>query len=143
MGPIETIQFEGVKVALKQDKTGYVLALSMHPDDIPEPLLRDWVGARYQVVMVRLDSNEQPMDRQEQFQGDRYIKIAAMLCNEEMFAKYLVEKGLIFDADLLLAKDWLRSELGVYSRSELKHNREAQIKLDVILGEYKVWQQKI
>ena len=50
---METIQFEGIKVALKQDKTGYVLTLSMHPDDIPESLLRDFVGARYQVVMVR------------------------------------------------------------------------------------------
>ena len=33
---MKTIQFEGVKVALKQDKTGYVLTLSMHPDDIPD-----------------------------------------------------------------------------------------------------------
>ena len=32
---MKTLQFEGVKVALKQDKTGYVLTLSMHPDDIP------------------------------------------------------------------------------------------------------------
>jgi transposase len=47
---MKTLQFEGVKVALKQDKTGYVLNLSMHPDDVPEELLRDFVGARYQVV---------------------------------------------------------------------------------------------
>ena len=36
--------------ALKQDKTGFVLTLNMHPDEIPEELLRDFVGARYQVV---------------------------------------------------------------------------------------------
>ena len=57
------IQFEGVKVALKQDKTGYVLALSIHPDDVPTDLLRDFVGARYGVAMVRIDGNEQPMNR--------------------------------------------------------------------------------
>ena len=48
---METMQFEALKVALKQDKTGYVLTLCMHPDDIPTDLLRDFVGARYQVVI--------------------------------------------------------------------------------------------
>jgi len=48
---LKTLQFEAIKVALKQDKTGYVLTLCMHPDEIPEDLLRDFVGSRYQVVM--------------------------------------------------------------------------------------------
>ena len=57
---MKTLQFESVKVALKQDKTGYVLTLCLHPDEIPEELLRDYVGARYQVVMVRLSTDETP-----------------------------------------------------------------------------------
>jgi len=69
---MKTLQFEGVKVALKQDKTGYVLTLCMHPDEIPEELLRDFVGARYQVVMVRLSGDETPMDRKE-FDGTKAI----------------------------------------------------------------------
>ena len=64
---METIQFEAIKVALKQDKSGYVLTLNVHPDEAPDALLRDFVGARYQVVMVRLNGNEEPMDRQEEF----------------------------------------------------------------------------
>ena len=86
---MKTIQFEGVKVALKQDKTGYVLTLSMHPDDIPEDLLRDFVGARYQVVMVRIDSNEKPMNPQEEFAGDRALRIAGMLCRDTRFWEFL------------------------------------------------------
>lgn len=38
---MKTSHFEGVKVALKQDRTGYVLTLSIHPDDLPEEILRD------------------------------------------------------------------------------------------------------
>ena len=57
---METLQFEAVKVALKQDKTGYMLTLNIHPDEIPEGLMRDFVGARYQVVMVRLNGEEKP-----------------------------------------------------------------------------------
>jgi hypothetical protein len=60
---MKTSQFEAVKVAIKQDKTGYVLTLSIHPDEIPEEVMRDFVGARYQVVMVRLNGEEKPMNR--------------------------------------------------------------------------------
>ena len=102
---MKTLQFEGVKVALKQDKTGYVLTLSMHPDDIPEELLRDFVGSRYQVVMVRINQNEEPMDRQEEFEGDRAIRIAAMLCKDPRFWKYLYSEERIFDEDMEGAND--------------------------------------
>jgi hypothetical protein len=49
--------FEAVKVALKQDKTGYILTLNIHPDDLDEAVLRDFVGARYGVAMVRIDGS--------------------------------------------------------------------------------------
>ena len=41
-----TVNFEAVKIAMRQDKNGYVLTLSVHPDDVPESLLRNWVGSR-------------------------------------------------------------------------------------------------
>ena len=116
---MKTLQFEGVKVALKQDKTGYVLTLSMHPDDIPEELLRDFVGSRYQVVMVRINQNEEPMDRQEEFEGDRAI-----------------------DEDMEDATEWIRNYLNVPSRSDLKTNRSAQILLDRLHKEFQEWTQK-
>jgi len=48
------LQFEARKVALKQDRTGYVLTISIHPDEIPEELLRDFVGSRYGCALVRI-----------------------------------------------------------------------------------------
>ena len=140
---METIQFEGVKVALKQDKTGFVLTLSMHPDDVPEDLLRDFIGARYQVVMVRLDSNEQPMDRKEEYAADRSIRIAGMLSRDPKFWKYLYDDNQIFLMDEESATDWLRSYLNIISRSELKTNAEAQELLDQLHRKYTAWQQKI
>ena len=97
---MKTLQFEAVKVALKQDKTGYVLTLSMHPDEIPEELLRDFVGARYQCVLVRLNGDEQPMDKAEEFAGDRAIRIAGLICRYHKFWKYLYAKEQIFDEDM-------------------------------------------
>jgi hypothetical protein len=139
---MKTLQFEGVKVALKQDKTGYVLTLSMHPDDIPEELLRDFVGARYQVVMVRLDGNEEPMDRQQEYEGDRSIRIAGLLCRDPKFWEYLYEDNQILESKEKEATDWLRDYLNIPSRSELKTNPQARILLDKIHKEYNAWTQK-
>lgn len=138
---METIQFEGIKVALKQDKTGYVLTLSMHPDDIPETLLRDFVGARYQVVMVRLDNVESPIDRQEEFASDRAIRISGMLCRDPKFWEYLFSKREISTKDYESATQWLRFFLELESRSQLKTNVEAQNRLDILYRDYTVWKQ--
>ena len=51
---MNALQFEAVKIALKQDKTGFVLTLNIHPDEIPDELMRDFVGARYGVAMARI-----------------------------------------------------------------------------------------
>jgi hypothetical protein len=139
---MKTIQFEGVKVALKQDKTGYVLTLSMHPDDIPEDLLRDFVGARYQVVMVRLDANEKPMDPQEEFAGDRALRITGMLCRDPKFWEFLYSRSDISTKDYESATQWLRLYLDLESRSQIKTNFVAQTQLDKLYREYILWQGK-
>lgn len=139
---METLQFEAVKVALKQDKTGYVLTLCMHPDDIPEDLLRDFVGARYQVVMVRLDETDAPLNRQEAFYGDRAVKIAGSLCRDKNFHSFLFDNLQITQADEPDSTEWLREHLGISSRSELKTNQKAQRALDKLHTEFAEWKQK-
>lgn len=139
---VKTMQFEAVKVALKQDKTGYVLTMSMHPDEIPEELLRDFVGARYQVVMVRLNEHDEPMQRQHEFLGDKAVQLAALLSKDPSFWEYLYEDGQIIDPTESDATDWMRDYLGVRSRSELKTNDRARMQLDEINRSYLTWKQK-
>ena len=139
---MKTLNFEAVKVALKQDKTGYVLTLNMHPDDIPEELLRDFVGARYQVVMVRINEHEQPLDRQAEYEGDRAIRIAGLMSRDPAFAEFLVDTGDMFQADINEAISWLKGELGLESRAELKTNAEARLRLDTIYKEFVAWKQE-
>jgi hypothetical protein len=113
----------------------------MHPDDIPETLLRDFVGARYQVVMVRLDNVEAPIDRQEEFASDRAIRISGMLCRDPKFWEYLFSKREISTKDYESATQWLRFFLELESRSQLKTNVEAQNRLDILYRDYTVWKQ--
>jgi hypothetical protein len=133
---MQTSQFEGVKVAIKQDRTGYVLTLSVHPDEIPNEILRDFVGARYQVVMVRLGEDERPVNR------DNFIdvvKISAIVSKDPQFYKWLDETGESFAADEAYAVDWLYAKCGIKSRAELRVNGEAAKIFLSINEEFKQW----
>lgn len=135
---MKTLQFEAVKMALKQDKNGYALTLSVHPDMVPEDLLRDFVGSRYQVVMVRVNEDERPMNREQELSRD-YVRMAAILCRDSRFQTFLVESSQIFDADEQLAADWLKNELGVASRREIQDKPAAQSRLMSIKQEFETW----
>ena len=135
---METLQFEGVKVALKQDKTGYVLTLSIHPDDAPEPLLRDFVGARYQVVMVRLDREEKPMVRDLEHSGD-LVRLAGMLCRDPQFQTFLSDAGQIFEKTESQVIEWMKAELDIISRTEIREKPDAARRLKSIYQEFLSW----
>lgn len=136
---MKTLQFEAVKIALKQNNTGYVLTLNLHPDEIPDDLLRDFVGSRYQVVMVRLNGEEQPLDRQEEFEGSSAVRLAGVLCRDPKFWAFLYSTGNVFEENENAATEWLRGEIGVQTRSELKTNNVARIRLDAINKDFMEW----
>lgn len=134
---MDTIQFEAVKVAIKQDRTGYVLTLCIHPDEIPEALLRDFVGARYQTVMVRIDENEQPYKRPQR--EHTVSNRAAILCKDPLFQKFLVESGLAWDMSEKAAEAFVKQTCAINSRSELDSNTEAKTTFEEIVKEYEEW----
>lgn len=136
---MKTIQFEAIKVALKQDKEGYVLTLRIHPDDLQDDLIRDFIGSRYQVVMVRLNQDEQPMDREAELGGAKAIRVAGMLCRDPKFWEYLHQDLQIIEPKEEEATEWLRNYLNVQSRSEIKSNVQAQELLDKVHKEFKQW----
>jgi hypothetical protein len=82
------------------------------------------------------------MDRQEEFEGDRCIRIAGLLCRDPKFWKFLFDKAQIFEEDEESCLEWMRSYLNVTSRSELKTNQGARVLLDKINREYNEWKQK-
>lgn len=135
---MKTLQFEAVKVALKQDKTGVILTLNIHPDDVPIEVIKDYVGARYQTVMVRLTDDNRPMNRDAEFSRDP-VRAAGILCKNEKFAKYLLENGQIFEETTNAVVDWLKSELSITSRAELKENHQAAKRFWAIKEEFELW----
>jgi hypothetical protein len=126
---------------MKQDKEGHVLTLRMHPSEVPEDLFRDYVGARYQCVMVRLNSEDKPLNREQEYASD-YVSKAGALCRNPDFLRYLVEDLQIMAPREDEATEWLRLYLDVQSRAELKTDAAARNRLDTIYREFMAWNQK-
>lgn len=118
------LQFEARKVALKQDRNGYILTLLLHPDEIPEELLRDFVGARYACALVRIQDDESPTPYENRVQK------AAILCKTIEFMDFI---GALSE-DMAARK--LCQACGITSRSELNGNVEAQKKFDDLVKDY-------
>ena len=139
---METLNFEAVKIAMKQDKTGHILTLNIHPDELPVPLFRDFVGARYQVVMVRLGEDNKPMNREQQFAPD-YVRMAGMLCRDKSFHLFLVDGGHTFEDTEAAATEWIKEWLGVKSRADIPASNSATQKLLSLYEEFQAWKRNV
>ena len=138
----EPIQFEGIKTGLKQSKDGYVLTMAVHPDDLPDNLMRDFVGSRYVVVMVRLGDDEQPMNRENEFPGDHAVKLAGILCRDPEFWGWLHKKEWLMEANEKACAAWLISYLDIESRKELKTNEEARHLFNQLRSSFEAWRKQ-
>lgn len=126
------LQFEARKVAMKQDRTGFVLTLSIHPDELPEELMRDFVGARYGCALVRIQDDESPTPYVNRVQK------AGMLCRNPAFQEFIAER-IHRSVDEDNAAEWLCKQCGITSRSELNGNKKAQEMFDAIAIDFDNW----
>ena len=118
------LQFEARKVALKQDRTGFILTLSLHPDEVPEEILRDFVGARYACAVVRIQDDESPTPY------DNRVQKAGMLCRDPDFQEFLMCDN---ETDCI---HMLCKRCGIDSRTELHGNVPAKVKFDALVNAY-------
>lgn len=130
------LQFEARKVALKQDRTGFVLTLSIHPDDIPVELLRDFVGARYALAMVRIEDDESPR------QYTNRVSAAGMMCRDPAFHQYLMDANNMESCNESDAASMVCTYCQIESRSELNGNELAQSLFDKLQNNFQEWKNK-
>jgi hypothetical protein len=129
------LSFEARKVALKQDRTGFILTLAMHPDEVPEEILRDFVGARYAVAIQRIADDESAVPYNNR------VKTAGMICRDLDFQQFLVASNWTNEEGEDAAAEAVCAFCKIESRSELNGNRDAQAKFDELLKIYGEWKQ--
>lgn len=130
------LSFEAVKVSLRQDRNGFNLVLSVHPSDIPDELVRSWVGARYQVALVQIGDDERPIpiDKPKQIshtEGEASLALAGELCRTPGFQEWL---GMPDEDE---TAQQLRLMLGIKSRKELLTDESAQTALKRLFKAYR------
>jgi hypothetical protein len=129
------LQFECRKIALKQDRTGYVLTLALHPDEIPEELLRDFVGSRYGCALVRIKDDESPTEYSNR------VKQAGMLCRHPDFQRFMLDSYAA--NELPLTEDETAALLcrlcDIESRTQLNGDVNAKQLFDDLMLEYNEW----
>ena len=135
---MNTLQFEGRKIAMRQDKSGFILTLGIHPDELPEELIRDFVGSRYGVALVKIQDDEtvQPVNNR--------VKKSAILCRFRGFQEWLDEIGHRGNPELGASAEE-RAIAHIYevceisSRTELNGNQNAKDKFDEMERAYELW----
>jgi len=135
---VNALGFECVKVALKQDRTGFVLTLSIHPDEIPEELVRDFVGARYMCALARLNDDETAKNY------NNVVKEAVLLCKDTRFHDWLWHESVITRDDHPetyenLATQFIYGICEITSRTELNGNAAARDRFREMVKEYVEW----
>lgn len=118
------LQFEARKIAMKQDRTGFVLTISIHPDELPVELMRDFVGTRYACAVVRIQDDESPTEYNNRVQR------AGMLCRNGEFQEFMGVRSEQAAAEALCKR------CNIESRTELHGNKQAQALFDQLLKEY-------
>lgn len=136
------VHFEAVKISMTQDKSGYILKLAVHPNDVPETLLRDWVGARYIVALVKLADDGSIVVNTDAAKGEKAVKMAGLLCQTGEFQQYLYSLGISDGVSQESCIEGLRRHLGIASRAALKHDKTAREKFLKIAQEFDAEQRR-
>lgn len=126
------IAAEVVKVAMRQTKDGLTVTFAIHPNDNTNDLLIHPIGSRYQIALVMLDDEGQPVVPPGRNKAKQAVVAAGMLCREHNFINWLVQNRAIQTASEDSAVEWLHRYCGIASRSELATNLEARRLFDTI-----------
>ena len=127
------LQFEAKKVALKQNREGFILTLALHPDEIPDELMRDFVGARYACALVRINDDESPV------QYNNKVRDAGILCRQPLFQQFLRDDYELAVSNEDEAAEHLCRLCNIHSRTELNGNASAIKSFDLIVSMFKKW----
>ena len=137
------MQFESKKDGLKQLQSGeWTLSMKVHADDVPAGLLTAPMGTRYQVVIVELGDDEQPVEQKPAEDNHRLSRQAAMLCGDTLFTQFISEmmkRKYIINQIPNDVAECVRRHCQVQSRSEFDTDPEAAKRWRDLHADFEGW----
>ena len=111
-----TYQLECKKDGLRQTQDGlWKFTVTVHPDDMPDEILKAPMGTHYIVVFAEYDGGEPQEEERRKFEEMPRSQQAGMLCQDKPFQQWLG----CFDSGQAAME--VRIRCGVESRSDLDH----------------------
>ena len=160
-------KFECKKDGLRQNQDGTIkFTVNIHADDAPLQLYKDAMGQRYMAVIVAIDDNEEPLNRNEvtkpaipHLPESNPSRLSEGRDTDKPFSTHVVMtcKNPLFHDFLAVEfkKDWdfmgseiedeektvaiIRHQCGIKSRSEFNDNHEAQEKFSQLKRQFDTW----
>lgn len=129
-------KFEGVKIAMTQDKNGHILKVAIHPNDTPEDIMRDPVGTRYMVVMVRIGDEGEAVASPTVRDGIMAVNLAGALARDSRFQNWCVQQEMSDVISEPAAADAIRTHCGITTRSSLKTDIPARRRFLALRDEF-------
>ena len=100
----------------------------------PEEILRDFVGARYMVAMVRVNDDETVITYKNK------VKQAGMLCKNRVFWDFLQANQYVGqEVNEDISTKALYEICDISSRTQLNGNKNAQMCFDNLLKDFNAW----
>lgn len=129
--------FEGSLMILRKDKAGWVLGLSVHPDDAPNGILKSPLGTRYHCVMFQIDDDETLIIPEDVRKGKAAVATAGEMCRQDNFQRWLSDRRNLNNHSEKIAAVLLAAELEIDSRSSLRENEQARDRFRELILEYR------
>ena len=142
---------EALKISLRQEADGIIVAFRIHPNDMPGDLLSAPINSRFSLAFRQISDDEKPVPAhpimqvvEKKKKQNANVMRAGMACAERKFQHFLQ----YMHADLWKetsgrntekAEAILRFLTNVDSRREYATNPEALKMFDTIMGQYEMW----
>jgi hypothetical protein len=150
LGPVTpgemTLNFEAVISRIVAGVDGTRLTLVVHPQDASlAEIYALGLKTRLYISALPIDDNEQPVPTQSLLAGIRAVRRTGIVCREPEFWAFAKDRGYISDeirSDKDACRLFVRAWCRVRSRSDLKFDRQAQVRLDELILEYGKYRQR-
>ena len=142
---------EAIKISLKQEADGIIVAFRIHPDDLPTDLLRARINSRFALAFQQIGDDEKPIPAspvmkavEKKKKQNANVMRAAIACGEAKFQHFLKQTypdkwKEYLGSPSARASCVLRAFVGIDSRRDLATNPEALKLFDVLMGKYEMW----
>ena len=151
-----TISCDAIKIAMRQNKEGYVISFSIPPQEMHSDLADALIPSYWRLTLTPMDEQgnfetpaasmpargaaKEEVDAAPRPQSNRLARQAAICCRDPVFQKYLQEiNSLKFMPDSIWCAEYVRAYCMVTTRKNIIVGSPAGAAWEKLYSKFTVW----